>query len=406
MAKPSAIRVAKSFNAGMPLFSWDPFACLLLAIAWVGHACLWVYPLNVLYSQALPKRFLRPWRYFTGLMIVAGYPLFLVLLNYNDVPSQPQHYQPMPWNAGLEYYFLMVLVLGLVLPLFTMGRLLRRDPAAVVRRAARVLDWSADRKFLSGVGKWAPVARLGFNDIFRVEFTELMLRLPHAPRAWDGLTLLHLTDFHFHGTPAQDFFQRILDEIQAQPVPDVIVLTGDYLDSDAHRGWIEQLLGQLKWTEAAFALLGNHDANHDPDRTREQLQALGITVLSNRWVETVIRGERVVVAGNEEPWFCPAPVLPPRDCFRLGLSHSPDPLRGWAVSAGIDLLFCGHVHGGQIRLPLIGSIFVPSQYGRTYDEGVFEHRGTTMVVSRGLSGKEPLRFRCPPQVIRVTLSCP
>jgi predicted MPP superfamily phosphohydrolase len=66
-------------------------------------------------------------------------------------------------------------------------------------------------------------------------------------------------------------------------------------------------------------------------------------------------------------------------------------------------MLCGHVHGGQIRLPVVGSIFVPSLYSRRFDMGVFENGETVMVVNRGLSGKEPLRFCCHPQVVRITL---
>jgi predicted MPP superfamily phosphohydrolase len=84
------------------------------------------------------------------------------------------------------------------------------------------------------------------------------------------------------------------------------------------------------------------------------------------------------------------------------LSHTPDNVF-WAREQGINLVLCGHVHGGQIRLPFIGSIFVPSIYGRQFDMGVFEANETVMVVGRGLAGKEPLRFRCNPQVIRLTL---
>ena len=67
-------------------------------------------------------------------------------------------------------------------------------------------------------------------------------------------------------------------------------------------------------------------------------------------------------------------------------------------------MLCGHVHGGQVRLPVVGSIFVPSVYSRRFDMGVFGRGGTVMVAGRGLSGKEPLRFRCHPQAVRLTLT--
>jgi predicted MPP superfamily phosphohydrolase len=86
----------------------------------------------------------------------------------------------------------------------------------------------------------------------------------------------------------------------------------------------------------------------------------------------------------------------------LCLSHTPDNFY-WGQANGIDLMFCGHVHGGGIRVPFITSIFVPSLYGRRFDCGVFEEHGTVMAVNRGVSGKEPIRIRCHPQAFRVTL---
>ena len=66
-------------------------------------------------------------------------------------------------------------------------------------------------------------------------------------------------------------------------------------------------------------------------------------------------------------------------------------------------MLSGHNHGGQVRVPLFGSIFVPSRYGRRYDMGTFFEAPTLLHVNRGLSGKEALRIRCNPQVTRIIL---
>ena len=180
-------------------------------------------------------------------------------------------------------------------------------------------------------------------------------------------------------------------------------MLGDVLDTETHREWIRPLLGRVSATEGKFAILGNHDRHHDPDRLRAELAAAGYTVLGNMWSEVTIRGVRSVVVGHEGPWFGPPPDLTTApDLFRIGLSHTPDNV-DWASANRVGLLLAGHVHGGAIRVPVIGSIFVPSVYGRRFDMGVFEEAGTIMVVSRGLSGREPVRFRCNPQVIRLTL---
>jgi predicted MPP superfamily phosphohydrolase len=113
----------------------------------------------------------------------------------------------------------------------------------------------------------------------------------------------------------------------------------------------------------------------------------------------------MVVIGNESPWFRPAPDLSrcPVGPFRFCLSHTPDNYF-WARQNRVDLMLCGHVHGGQVRLPFVGSLFVPSRFSRRYDRGAFAAGPTFMYVGRGLAGREPLRFNCKPEVTRVILA--
>jgi predicted MPP superfamily phosphohydrolase len=129
-------------------------------------------------------------------------------------------------------------------------------------------------------------------------------------------------------------------------------------------------------------------------------------VLGNGWEQVEVRGRPLVVIGHEGPWFEPAPDLAacPADVFRLCLSHTPDNI-GWARRHGIDLMLSGHVHGGQIRFPVLGSVFVPSRFGRRYDCGMFHEPPTLLHVSRGLGGEHPLRYNCRPEVTLLVLRC-
>ena len=375
----------------MTLTTLVPWPLLILPAlaAWVGHACLWTYSLNNLYGRPLSKRFLKPFRLFVG-AVIAGFPLLAWLAFASD--------------AVLFYLAPCALFGGLVFPLITLKRLLRKPPAAVQRSTTRTLDlWKELGPKLVGNGRMPWATRLPFTCAFRVDFTHTTLAVPKLPPAWDGLTVLLLSDFHFHGTPSEAYFQRVVDELLAGPTPDVVVLAGDYLDSHALHDWVPRVLGRLKWNECGIAILGNHDGPYNPYRTRELLAECGYHVVSDCWKEVSIRGVSTVVVGHEGPWFRRVPNLADApNHFRLCVSHSPDQFY-WAQANRIDLMFCGHVHGGQIRVPAIGSIFIPSVYSRRFDEGVFHENGTLMVVSRGLSGKEPLRFRCHPQALTLTL---
>lgn len=377
---------------------------LLLAAAWFGHAFLLTVCLNWWYAHPLSRKLLK-WLRLIIAILVFGFPFVLgwacfgrlreLALSFEDAFTWPvTTYLWLCWLTALVY-----------VPVVSVVRAIRRDPRPVVHREGRFEDIAArlGEKPI-GDGKNWRLARLPWNDIFRVEFGERTFALDRLPAALDGLTVLHLTDLHLCGTPDRQFYREVFDLCMASGPPDVVAITGDVVDSAFHYRWIVPLLGRLRWTTAAFAILGNHDAIYDPVIVRRRLGKLGIQVLGNTWRQVDIRGEPVVVIGQEAPWFSPGPDLTkcPRGPFRFCLGHTPDHF-GWARRHDIDLMLAGHVHGGQIRLPLIGPLFVPSRYSRRYDSGTFFEPPTLMHVTRGLAGREPLRFNCPAEVVRITL---
>lgn len=384
----------------------EAIAVLLVGVAWVGHAYILTTILNHLYGRALPKTFLKPLRHITGACILA-FPFLLwwagglPLLGLGTPEEAPERIAA----ALVLAYFATCLCFSVVYLVVNVMRLIRRPPACLLAEETRTLDlWPELGEKLIGDGKGQRATRLPGNCVFKIDVTDLTLGLEGLPPEWENLTLHVLSDLHFHGTPSRLYFDRVINELTAGPVPDIVCLVGDFVDTDTHHDWIVPLLGRLQAKEAKLAILGNHDKYHDPDRVRAELEAAGYTMLSNAWKEVAIRGVPCVAVGHEGPWFAPAPDLKsaPEGPFRLCLSHTPDNFY-WGQANGIDLMLCGHVHGGGIRVPFIGSIFVPSIYGRRFDCGVFEERGTVMAVNRGVSGKEPLRIRCNPQVFRVTL---
>jgi uncharacterized protein len=112
----------------------------------------------------------------------------------------------------------------------------------------------------------------------------------------------------------------------------------------------------------------------------------------------------LVIAGTERPWIGEHPHLNgiPPETFRLLLSHTPDNLP-WAKGERVDLMLSGHNHGGQVVLPVFGPVYSPSRFGVRYAAGVFWSDPTLLYVSRGVSGKHPLRWNCPPEVTKLVL---
>src|SRR5262249_8371931 len=129
----------------------------------------------------------------------------------------------------------------------------------------------------------------------------------------------------------------------------------------------------------------------------------GFETLEGRWTTLDVEGVTVALGGTSAPWGLSLdPRMMPAAGFRILLSHTPD-LFYQAERWGIDLMFAGHNHGGQIRLPLVGPIFMPSRYSRRFDRGFFRRGRTLMYVSEGVAGMHPVRYGCPPEVSRFVL---
>jgi len=374
---------------------------LFLAAVWVGHAALWTYTLNLAYSRPWHKAFLRTYRALMALVIV-GLPIYLVLI----APGGVRLYDVLTtWSSWTGIYALICLALGLIgVPYHTLRRWFTPRPRQILDEQTTHVDVQGELGHLpSDGGKRRWMSQLPLNQVYQVEFTTITLALPNVPPEWDGLTILQLSDLHFVGTPSLGFYRHVMDRCMADGVPDILAITGDLIDSKTHHRWVIPVLGRLRWNIAAFAILGNHDWWYDDERVRRRLRRLGMHVLGNDFTVAEVRNQPLVVIGHEGPWFRPAPDL--AQCpegFRLCLSHTPDNIR-WAKRHGVDLMLSGHNHGGQIRIPGFGSIFVPSGYSRRYDMGHFDEQETFLHVNRGLGGKAPLRFFCRPQVTRIIL---
>lgn len=253
------------------------------------------------------------------------------------------------------------------------------------------------------VGRWCGL--LPGNEIFTCEITRKTLAVRDLPPALDGLVIAHLSDLHLTGHVARAYFEYQVAAANAAQ-PDLAVITGDILDNWQCREWLGDTLGRLRARHGVFFVLGNHDLRPGPPaELRRLLGELGLIDVGNRAERLAIRGATVAVVGNERPWF-----PPPADqdvgagaAFRLLLSHSPDQI-AWAARHRFPLMLAGHTHGGQIALPVLGAIVSPSLYGTKYAGGLFEVDGVVLHVSRGMSGEEPLRWNCPPELAFLTLT--
>jgi predicted MPP superfamily phosphohydrolase len=250
------------------------------------------------------------------------------------------------------------------------------------------------------------LGRVPGNEILKLEINEKTLRLPELPEELRGLSIVHLTDLHFTGRIDRAYFEYVVEEANRLE-GDFVAVTGDLVDKAACLPWIPETLGRLRARCGVFGVLGNHDKRlRELESLRQIVRSSGVTLLGGRWIEAPLRGARVLLAGDELPWFGPGPDLrhapAPDSAFRILLAHTPDRFF-WAQENQFRLMLAGHNHGGQIRLPVLGPVVTPSRYGVKYSSGVFRENGTVMHVSRGVSGEHPLRFNCLPELTKLVL---
>ncbi len=242
-----------------------------------------------------------------------------------------------------------------------------------------------------------------------IAVTQQEIRLAELPQELEGLRVVQVSDLHdaAFGEEQQDLIAKV-----AEQEPDLIFVTGDVVDSNRYN--LEQSLQAVEgFVELApvYYVTGNHEiATGKVDEIKSSLSQLGVTVLSNE-VETLpIEGQTIEVFGIDDPLngipIADALAKHPRtDLPRLTLSHRPEVFEEY-VRSEQSLVFSGHAHGGQIRIPGLGGLIAPGQgFFPQYTAGVYEEGETQMVVSRGLGNSLfPVRIFNRPEVVTVILS--
>ncbi len=250
------------------------------------------------------------------------------------------------------------------------------------------------------------VAALPLNQLLEIEVNRKELRSARLPSAFDGLSIVHVSDFHLTGRMTRAFYERIA-ELAAPLDPDVVVLAGDIVDRAHCLDWIGPIFAAWRAREDRLFVLGNHDKRIADDREiRRRMEAAGWIDIAGKRLERRRDEARLIWSGNELPWYRGAERLERRpvrdDEYRILLSHAPDQI-DFAIEHGFDLVLAGHTHGGQIRVPLIGPIVSPSHYGPKFASGEFRVGPTRMHVSRGVAGTHPIRLACSPEITKLTL---
>jgi uncharacterized protein len=275
----------------------------------------------------------------------------------------------------------------------------------VRRRRRSLVAAQAGATALAAWAGWVEPRRLV------VRRDELWLR--HWPASLDRLKVGVMADLH-SGVPhmGRHAIARAVDRLAAES-PDLVLLLGDYLDGSPIFGGrlapeaVAAELGRFRAPLGTIAVLGNHDWMRGGHRMWAALERAGITVLENRAVPLDARGERLWIAGladvrhrRADPEGALAGV--PSGEPVLVLSHDPDAFPH--VPARVALTLSGHLHGGQVAIPLLRRPAIPSWYGERYARRHVVEGGRRLYVSSGLGTSGlPVRLLAPPEVAVLTL---
>ncbi len=229
-----------------------------------------------------------------------------------------------------------------------------------------------------------------------------------------GLRMLHVSDMHASPEVPMSWIAEAF-RLGVSQRPDLILVTGDFFTGIFNR-WDEYvpILRILSTAAPTFGVLGNHDGDRGasgvggwPRRFEVEglLERGGINLLYNANRRVKLPGGRVIdLFGVGDLWqrecdaaaaFRGAPARRP-EVPRLVLNHNPD-AKDRFRAMDWDLMLCGHTHGGQLRVPLVGAPYAPVRDKR-YIAGLYAWEGRQLFITRGIGNLHGLRFNCRPEV--------
>jgi predicted MPP superfamily phosphohydrolase len=278
------------------------------------------------------------------------------------------------------------------------------------------LKWSTATGLVGALG----YAGHGMAEAFRDPVVEeFHLKLPELAGLKRPVTFLHITDFHFGLFFGTGELERLVEKTNAMD-GDALFITGDVFHSQMSQVMVAgPVLEKLKPRRFGnFVVLGNHDFYAGEWRTMDTLHGSGLTLLRDQWVTLDTPGAKIHLGGIDDPlanwiWGKDFPGfkrfmegVPSADGVKILLSHRPSVLP-LAAESDIDLVFAGHIHGGQVILPTGNSErgLSLARLASPYTHGWYSESTTRMYLNRGVGLTfVPWRINCPSEIAVVHVS--
>jgi uncharacterized protein len=242
-----------------------------------------------------------------------------------------------------------------------------------------------------------------------IDINPLVINLPHLAPEFDGYRIVQISDIHTDRWMTQEHLNRIFQLVNQQK-PDLVAITGDFVTRNCQR-FIPNLratIGQLTPKDVTVSVWGNHDYWANPQAIAQALQENGVVNLQNG-IYTLQRGNnRLYIVGVDDalegkPRLDLLLNALPQEGAAILLAHEPDFADTSAPTKRFDLQLSGHSHAGQIRLPFIRPLALPT-LGQKYYAGLYQIRGMELYTNRGIgvTGLH-LRFNSRPEITVITL---
>jgi predicted MPP superfamily phosphohydrolase len=238
--------------------------------------------------------------------------------------------------------------------------------------------------------------------------TELLTKRYHKlffPALNAPVKIIQISDIHIGNCQPMSYFKHVMQQVENEQ-PDILIITGDFLDRPLHFDLIKEMLKPVGKYANLF-IFGNHDIWQEPERLATQLENLGFERITNQNHNITINTSSLSFNGYEQPWN-KEHKIPEGDKnadVNICLTHTADNIFKLAKKE-FDIVMTGHYHGGQWRLPLFGSVIIPSVFGRIFDMGHYMVNKTHLFVNTGIGLAHPAcRINCPPEIIILELEC-
>ena len=261
------------------------------------------------------------------------------------------------------------------------------------------------------------VAGLWWHSL-SIQVKKVTIPVVCLPHEFEGFKIAHISDLHGRALSGDGMLARTIREAQV----DFVTISGDFV---THR--IQEMQAFLPFLAALsqempiYAVSGNHDHDAGWEQVADKLKSVGVKVLDDAHVAVTRAEARIFIVGVRDPFSGRgnlAQAMPPESNGEvcLLLAHSPSYFEAFAkagrfrteraILRRVALTLCGHTHGGQIKLPLVGAVTNGSRrlFPRDYVEGLSWEGTGWLYISRGVGWVIlPLRFLARPEVAIITL---